>query len=292
MTVAQTGTKTARMVKTTIDGREVEVERDRWVLEVAREMGIAIPTLCYHPALEPYGACRLCVVEVTRGKRTWLTTSCDLPVREGMSIRTDTPAVIRARKMALELLWAQAPQSEEIAALARELGVDRPRFGARDESNRCILCGLCVRVCDRLVGAAAIGFSHRGVERQVGSPFHAAADACIGCGACVAVCPTGHIRSIDDGPIRRMETWATELALAECEVCGRRFAPVKQLDFLRERVGEHLTLRNVCAVCRRIETARRLSQIVKSPSTSADEKEDAQPLGQAARQETGICREK
>ena len=74
-------------VKIVIDGKEVEVERDRWAIDVIREMGIEIPTLCYHPALEPYGACRLCVVEVTKSKWTWLTTACDLPIRERLTIK-------------------------------------------------------------------------------------------------------------------------------------------------------------------------------------------------------------
>lgn len=261
MNMAEHETKAVRMVKTTIDGREVEVQRDRWALEVAMEMGIEIPTLCYHPALPPTGACRLCVVEVTRGEWTWLTTSCDLPIREGLTIRTDTPAVVRARKMSLELLWAQAPAAEEIQALARQMGVERPRFAPRDEDNKCILCGLCVRVCDQLIGAAAIGPSQRGTERVVGSPFERATPVCIGCGACVAVCPTGHIRSIDDGPVRRMETWHTELELAECESCGRAFAPVKQLEQVRAALPEHVPLEGLCPKCRRSGTAVRLSEI-------------------------------
>ena len=150
------------LVKTTIDGREVEVERDRWALDVAREVGIDIPTLCQHPAVEPYGACRLCVVEVTKGKWTWLTTSCDLPIREGLTIRTDTESVKTARKMAAELLWSSAPDSEVIAELARGLGVEKPRFANHDERGKCILCGLCVRVCQKVLGESAVCFAQRG----------------------------------------------------------------------------------------------------------------------------------
>ena len=249
------------LVKTEIDGREVEVERDRWCLEVAREMGIDIPTLCYHPALEPYGACRLCVVEVTKGKWTWLTTSCDLPIREGLSIRTDTPAVMAARRMALELLWSQAPEAVEVQELARELGLEEPRFAARAETGKCILCGLCVRVCRKILGQSAISFSHRGIDRTVGTPFDVPSVTCIGCGACVAVCPTGHVRTIDEDIVRRMETWKTELELAECESCGKRMLTVKHLEHVREKLPETLPLEKICPACRRSQTAARLSQI-------------------------------
>ncbi|MDY6913627.1 MAG: 2Fe-2S iron-sulfur cluster-binding protein [Planctomycetota bacterium] len=253
------------LIKTTIDGREVQVERDRWAIDVAREMGIDIPTLCHHPALEPYGACRLCVVEVTKGKWTWLTTSCDLPIREGLNIRTDTPAVIAARKMAIELLWAQAPDAVEVQALAKQLGMEKPRFAARAEAGKCILCGLCVRVCKAVLGQPAVGFSRRGVERDIGAPFDKPSDTCIGCGACVAVCPTGHITSVEDGPLWRLNTSKTEaeLELAKCPECGRRFAPVKQIEFIRKTLSdkpERAVLDQICPACRKARTAAGLSE--------------------------------
>jgi len=243
------------LVKTTIDGREVEVERDRWALDVAREMGIFIPAMCHHPAVKPYGACRLCVVEVTKGKGTWLTTSCDLPIREGLTIRTDTPAVINARKMALELLWSQAPDAEEIQFMAKRLGVEKPRFAVRGE-GKCILCGLCVRVCREVVGPAALAFAHRGADRKVEPPYAKASSACIGCAACVEVCPTGHIQTIDDGPLRRMRTWKTDLERATCQICGRRFATTKHLDHIRSKLGDLADTEVICPECRRSRAAR------------------------------------
>ncbi len=253
------------LIRTTIDGREVRVERDSWALEVAGDMGIEIPTLCYHPALEPYGACRLCVVEVTRKGWTWLTTSCDLPIREGMSIRTDTPEVTKARRMAMELILAEAPNSETIRSLARKMGVSESRFATvRDEQDKCIRCGLCVRVCEQLVGAAAIGFKNRGQKREVGTPFDDLSEACIGCMACVAVCPTGHVLSIDDGALRRMESWNTELELAQCSRCGRPFAPLRELEFIRAKLPEHMAPGEVCPVCK-----RRFSAEQMSPTTTA-----------------------
>lgn len=246
------------LVKTIIDGTEIEVERDRWALDVIHEMGIPIPTLCHHPALEPYGACRLCVVEITRGKWTWLATSCDLPIREGLSIRTNTPEVIKSRKMAIELLWARAPQAECIQKLAGELGVEKPRFSMRDDLGKCILCGLCVRVCDKLIGVSAISFVNRGINRKISTPFNSASNDCIGCNACVAVCPTGHILSADVGPVRHLETWKTKLDMASCEVCGRPYMPVKEFDYIQAKLGEKMSLKKVCPVCLRSETVSRL----------------------------------
>jgi bidirectional [NiFe] hydrogenase diaphorase subunit len=246
------------LVKTVIDGKEIEVERDRWALDVAREMGITIPTLCHHSALEPYGACRLCIVEVSDGKRTWLTTSCDLPIREGLSIKTNTPAVIESRKMTLELLWSRAPQAEYIRKLAGEYEVEKPRFGVCDDLGKCILCGLCVRVCSELVGASAISFTNRGVARKISTPFNAGSDSCIGCNACAVVCPTGHILSTDIGLVRRMETWKTELDMVKCLVCGRAYIPAKEFEHIQSKLGEQMVLEKICSLCRRSQTAGRL----------------------------------
>jgi len=244
------------LLKTMIDGREIEVERDRWALDVAREMGIAIPTLCHHPALEPYGACRLCVVEVTKGKGTWLATSCDLPIREGLSIRTDTPAVRESRKMSLELLWARAPRARRIADLAREWGVEKPRFPVRDDLGQCILCGLCVRACEQLVGVSALSFSGRGAARRVKVPFGEASESCIGCHACITLCPTGHIRAVDRGEVRHLETWRTELEMVRCDLCGRGYMPVRQFRHLQAKLGT-LPLERVCPGCQRRRAAQR-----------------------------------
>ena len=251
------------LVKTIIDGREIEVERDRWALEVAREMGLTIPTLCYHPAVEPYGACRLCVVEVTQGRWTWLTTSCDLPIREGLRIKTNTETVLKARRMALEMLWAEAPDAVEIQRLAKELGLEKPRFAARTPGNKCILCGLCVRVCRDVIGQAAIGFARRGVERSVGSPFDASSKACIGCGACVNVCPTGHIETVVQNGLLRMKTWQTDLPLAVCAECGAAFAPQGLIDRLRAKAEKLQIDLRLCPRCRVRTAGRKMAQATR-----------------------------
>lgn len=250
------------LVKTIIDGKEIEVERDRWTLDVAREMGIYIPTLCHHSALQPYGACRLCVVEVTKGKGSWLATSCDLPIREGLIIRTDTPEVMKSRKMTIELLLARAPEAECIRKLAKKLGVEKPRFSLRDDLGRCILCGLCVRVCNELIGVSALSFTRRGVERKVETPFDRASDSCIGCNACIAVCPTGHIESVDRGAVRYIGTWKTEFEMVRCEVCGRAYMPVKEFEYIQAKLGEQMFLEKVCPVCRKLQTVAQVEGIM------------------------------
>jgi heterodisulfide reductase subunit A len=178
----------------TIDGQQVQAEEGQSILEVAREAGFSIPTLCYHPALEPYGACRLCVVEVTdeRG-RSNIVTSCTAPVEEDIAVSTDSPDVIEARRTVLALMLSRCPSVPVIQDLAAEYGIEEPPFEAEDPNEKCILCGLCVRVCHDVVGADVLNFADRGVSRGVGPAFMEKTRDCIGCGACTIVCPTGAI---------------------------------------------------------------------------------------------------
>jgi len=175
----------------TIDDKPIEVEEGRSLLEACRENGIRIPTLCYHPALEPYGACRLCTVEVgAQGRRPRLVAACVHPCEEGAQVRTDTPLVQRSRRVTAELLLAGSSASPEISALARELGVTEVRFKLPEE-NACVLCGLCVRACNEIVGVSAISVIRRGIAKKVATPFEVTSSRCIGCGTCVLICPTG-----------------------------------------------------------------------------------------------------
>jgi len=184
-----------------IDGREVKVEQDTTILEAAKNVGIDIPTLCYHPALAPFGACRICSVEITSRGRSRIVTSCNYPVEEGLVVSTKSPNVIEIRKMLLELLLARAPKAEIIQDLAKEYGVEKTRFKIKDPENLCILCGLCARICEERMGVSVINFVNRGVERKVQTPFQRTSDAdldlCLACGACAFVCPTGAIKLED-----------------------------------------------------------------------------------------------
>ncbi|MCK5193942.1 MAG: (2Fe-2S)-binding protein, partial [Desulfobulbaceae bacterium] len=124
-----------------IDGINVEVQEGFTVLEAANFLGIRIPTLCYHEGLSPWGGCRLCIVEIGKGEKTKLVTSCTYPVEEGLIVRTATERIVNARKMILELLISQCPTSKTLQDLASEMGLNRVRFQPKWED--CIQCGLC-----------------------------------------------------------------------------------------------------------------------------------------------------
>lgn len=185
------------MVNVTIDGKQVEVIEDTTILKAAEKAGVWIPTMCHCDYIEPYGVCRLCSVEVIRGKRSRLVTACNYPVREGLTIRTDSDKVKWIRKMIMELMLSRWPNVPAVKDMAAQLNVDKPRFISleRDEAeDACILCGMCVNVCKDLVGASVLGFAYTGIEREVVLPYDEKSEQCISCGACAYVCPTGHIK--------------------------------------------------------------------------------------------------
>jgi heterodisulfide reductase subunit A len=178
------------MISFTLNGKTVQGKEGEYLLKVAQEHGIEIPTLCYHKALEPAGMCRLCTVEMHYGGRVKHVTACNYPIWEGMEIKTDTEGIHQIRKLIVEMLLARCPNVPVIKDLADQYGIKEPRFKTEDDD--CILCGLCTRICDKM-GSGAISLTGRGVEFKVDTPFHVQSDVCMACGACAFVCPTGHI---------------------------------------------------------------------------------------------------
>jgi NADH dehydrogenase/NADH:ubiquinone oxidoreductase subunit G len=180
------------VIELKINGLPVSVEKGGTVLEAAQFLGFPIPTLCHMEGLTPYGACRLCVVEIGEGPRAKLVSSCTYPVSEGLVVRTASRRVMRARRMTIELLLASCPQSKLIQDLASAHEVRQQRF--RQEHEECILCGLCVRMCKEQMAAGAIGFEGRGEQRRVSAPFRMRSEVCRQCGGCLYVCPACQLR--------------------------------------------------------------------------------------------------
>lgn len=179
------------MVEVIIDGNKIAVEDRTPVIQAAEKLGINIPTLCHHEQLEPYGACRLCTVEVKKGERLRYVTACNFPVSDGLIISTVSDRIRAIRKLIIETLIALNPDVKILKKYAHDYGVKVPRFEQANED--CIKCYLCLRICDEVVGASAISFAGRGVEREVLTAFGLPSDVCIGCGACVWICPTNYL---------------------------------------------------------------------------------------------------
>jgi bidirectional [NiFe] hydrogenase diaphorase subunit len=176
-----------------IDGKEVKAGEGETVLQAARSAGIRIPTLCHHDQLEPFGACRMCMVEVeTRGRKNYVV-SCLYPVERGLVVRTRSEKVDKIRQVVLEEMLAHAPNSPELTTLAEEYGADRDRF--EKESSFCILCGLCVRYCAEVKGKNAVDFIDRGATREIGFIPEIAAKECWDCQECFAICPTSYAQA-------------------------------------------------------------------------------------------------
>lgn len=190
------------MTKLRIQQKTVDARAGESVLDVARRHGFEIPTLCHHELLRPYGACRVCLVEIAKpGRKPQLTTSCNYPALEGIEVTLDTPKVERARKLSLELLLAHAPEATAVIEIAAKYGVEASRFARVQDPVDCILCGLCERVCRDVVGASAISLAGRGSTRRVEPPFDDDGE-CIGCGACESLCPTGVLRMRESASLR------------------------------------------------------------------------------------------
>lgn len=171
-----------------IDGKAVKASEGMTVLQAAQKAGIAIPTLCHHDKLEPYGACRLCMVEVEVRGRTNYVVSCLYPVAPDLVVRTRSQKVDKVRRVIVEELLAHAPNSPDLLELAREYGADRDRF--EKESSFCILCGLCVRYCAEVKQKNAVGFIERGPRREIRFIPEIASKECWSCQECFTICPT------------------------------------------------------------------------------------------------------
>lgn len=228
------------MVNITINKKQYEASEGKTVLEVCREIGISIPTLCHDDRLEPHAACRLCVVEI-EGRRS-LMTACSTKVEKGMVIETHSEKVIQARRDVLDLMISNHPldcltckKSGDCSLqnYCYEYGITEGSFkGAKkdydvddsnpfyiSDQNKCILCGKCVRVCSELQCTNAIGLSDRGFVTKVATPFDEglSESVCVSCGNCVSVCPVG---ALEPKSKERFRLWETKKVRTTCSYCG------------------------------------------------------------------------
>lgn len=220
------------MINFILNGLEVQAEEGSTILEAARFYGFPIPTLCHMEGLSPYGACRLCVVEIGEGDNAKLVSSCTYSVQEGMKVRTATARVLKARKMVIELLLASCPQSKVVQDIASANNVKQQRF--RQEFEDCILCGLCVRMCEEQMMAKAIGFAGRGESRHITTPFDMASEECRRCGGCIYVCPACQLRCT-----------YTEPDKAICGGCANLSAPC----VYKQKFDDMLCYMDPCVAC-------------------------------------------
>ena len=229
-------------MKLTVDGRELAAQAGQTVLEVCRENGIRIPTLCDDPRLEPYGGCRLCLVQI-EGMRGF-PTSCTTLAADGMIVTTDSDEIVDLRRSVVELLLSDhelrclSCDSAGACALqdiAYEFGIEEsPYAGERHrvwdgiEDNelierdytKCISCGRCVRICHEVQGCDVYGYTDRGFEAIPNTPYASSlfAAGCEFCGQCVSTCPVG---ALTDMPSRyRGRIWETSVVESTCGYCG------------------------------------------------------------------------
>ncbi len=174
-------------VTLTINGAKVRAPKGSSVLDAALDYGICIPHLCHMRGITPFGACRLCIVEVINNGRSKITASCTLEVKDGIVVKAHSEKILKARKNIAEMLVAEAPNSRAIQDIAVRCGVKKVRYNFRNKT--CVLCGRCVRVCTELWRSKSLGFVGRGFERHVALPFDKRPEYCKKCNYCIDMCP-------------------------------------------------------------------------------------------------------
>ncbi len=236
--------ETAEMLQITIDGDVYETAKGMTVLQVMRKNGIQVPTLCYHEALKPIGACKLCGVLVPgHSGNPRILLSCVLKAREGLVVNTEGEWVQKARTLAFRNLLAMAPQSNRIRALAESFNVPLGPV-----ADGCIRCRLCIRVCKEVVGIGALKMAERDGLRLI-VPNEG---LCIGCGTCANICPTGAIYMADEDGVRTISIRDEVIGvnpLERCEACGRFFASQKFINHVKLLTRNHAAVKELHQYC-------------------------------------------
>jgi len=249
------------MIRITINGKVTQAHEGETLLKVIRREGIDVPALCHHEAVEPYGACRLCMVEIT--KEEWdgwskYVTSCLYPVEPGLIVKTHSTKVIEMRKTIVDLYLARHPNCAEIQQLADEYGVTKTSYQTVVDGDNCILCGICTRICDEM-GFHAISMVGRGHGKVVAPPLDEAPANCTGCLACAQNCPTHFIEFEDNGNSRTI--WGKKFEMITCEKCGKTTITKEFADYLAEHRELPREYFNICDECHRRSTALDMGRI-------------------------------
>ncbi len=250
-----------------IDGTKTTATDGETILAAAKRIGVHIPTLCHHEALESVGACRLCLVEISRKsspEKTQIVTACEYPVEDDLVVKTRTTPVMRQRQTILSLLAARCPDIAMIRDLADKEGglLDFERFKGHDN---CIMCTLCTRSCAAL-GIEAITPVGRGSHKEIAPPFHGPAELCVGCGTCARICPTGCIEMTDTQTTRKI--WGREFRFVACEVCGAPTITEEFMAYTLKRHGLDESFYKLCATCKKNRTAAEFGRL-SNPGTGA-----------------------
>jgi formate dehydrogenase major subunit len=224
----------------TMNGRILEVQTGQTLLQVARQNGIHIPTLCYHAHTGPAGKCRLCLVEV--GGMRGLQTSCTVEVKDGLVVTTDSDAIRSARRLVVDLLLAsgrhdclacEKNSDCELQNSAYELGIERPSFTVDSTADtdtsaefvyrdnaKCIKCGRCIVGCNQVVVNEVLDFGFRGHDTKVicDDDLPMGKSSCVQCGECVQLCPTGAL--VDKKTVGKGRSWQLDKVNTTCPYCG------------------------------------------------------------------------
>jgi len=249
------------MVHLTINGKVVKANEGEMLLAVIRREGIEIPALCHHEAVEPFGACRLCTVEIT--KEEWdgwsnFVTSCLYPVENDLIVSTHSPKVVQLRNTLVDLQLARCPNSPEIRQLAEEYGITKTSYEEIPDGDNCILCALCTRICDQM-GFAAISTVGRGHGKKVAPPLDEVPPDCVGCLSCALNCPTNFIEFTDKGNIRTI--WKKQFELISCAKCGKKTITKEFAKALSESREIPMSYFEICDECHRKELVQTMGRI-------------------------------
>jgi NADH dehydrogenase/NADH:ubiquinone oxidoreductase subunit G len=238
-----------------IDGKTYKGHPGETLMEVARRNGINIPSLCYKKGFEGLGRCRLCLVEVSEGKRSKIVSACVYPIKEGIEVTTITDEIIKMRKDIILLLLLRAPDNEYIQQLVKEYEVKAPERYIQNDNDDCILCGLCVKACEKL-GTKAISLVNRGITKKVSTPYDDPSKDCIGCGACAETCPTNAIKLEESNGIRTI--WNRDFDLVKCSICGKYYTTLDALKFIEDKLASNEE--HICDTCKKKSTASKFKE--------------------------------